>query len=118
VHANGVTLLPHGLFAQVLQLIFTPPDTNVSLCIEEGDHERHVTAAIIGANMVSLRPLALSLQDFETINVVRKLVSNAFSGKYSLQSDAKMDSIIRTLKEVCQIAGVCECMNLMHNMIL
>ncbi len=109
VRAMGVTLLPDGLFGKVVQLIFTPPEAAIKLCISDCDHGMLISAVLIGTNVMSFRPAHLSLQDLETINSVRKVVSAAISGKHSEYSGDVIKAIVQKLMQVltCAKQGHC-----------
>jgi hypothetical protein len=89
VRAMGITVLPDGLFGKVLQVIFTPPEAVIKLCIvTNSGQDMRITAALVGENLVTFRPAHLTLEDLSTINMVRRIVSDAISGRSSMYSAA------------------------------
>ena len=100
VRAIGVTVLPDGLFGKVLQVIFTPPEAKIKLAVGGDGDGMRISAACVGANMVSFEPASLTLHELASINNVRKIVSNTISGKQSLHNAAKMRPIVQDLMQV------------------
>jgi hypothetical protein len=100
VRAMGVTVLPDGLFGKVLQIIFTPPEAAIKLCIIDSNEDMRVSAALVGENLLTFRPANLSMDELRTVNVVRKIVSDAISGKTSAYSEARIHPIITRLMQV------------------
>jgi hypothetical protein len=99
VRAIGITVLPDGLFGKVLQIIFTPPDAPIRLCVEMNGEDMRISGVTVGTSMVSFSPASLSSRDFDAINQVRKIVSDAISGRQAQHSAKKIRPIIDNLMQ-------------------
>eukprot|EP00288_Rhodomonas_lens_P012598 CAMPEP_0177711432 /NCGR_PEP_ID=MMETSP0484_2-20121128/11858_1 /TAXON_ID=354590 /ORGANISM="Rhodomonas lens, Strain RHODO" /LENGTH=305 /DNA_ID=CAMNT_0019223165 /DNA_START=60 /DNA_END=974 /DNA_ORIENTATION=- len=98
VRIVGVTLLPEGLFGKITQLVFCPRDLKLRVCANESISE--FEAVMIGKTKIQLQPFLLSLQDFGTVNLVRRFVSDAVAGVGSTKGVLSQRHVLSQLMQL------------------